>query len=383
MASNLKSLPVDESSRVEADLVQLARLALNGRDADISLFLRRLVRRYGDERQDLSRRLLELLRERGNGLDVVRGSSAPVPVDTDTRLHLVRQDDSPFLAVDPIFEDQVGDRLAALVEERRRGDLLAAEGLLPSKSALFVGPPGVGKSLAARWLARELDVPLLTLDLSAVMSSFLGRTGTNVRRVLDYARQFSCVLLLDELDAVAKRRDDVTEIGELKRLVTVLLQEVDDWPGTSVLLAASNHPTLLDPAVWRRFDLVIDFPLPERVQLKQAVSLFLAHPDVPDELITVLAEVMVGASYNDVERAMLSIRRDSAINGRPVVDGLQRMVQDHCKALTTQQRVKIAAMLVETGQLTQRKASEVTGVSRDTIRRHITSPKPEADPTAD
>jgi SpoVK/Ycf46/Vps4 family AAA+-type ATPase len=383
MASNITPLPVDESSRIEADLVQLARLAVNGRDADIPLFLRRLVRRYGAERPDLSRRLLDLLRERGNGLDVVRGASAPVPVDTDTRLHLVRQDDSPFLAVEPIFGAEVGNRLTALVEERRRGDLLAAEGLLPSKSALFVGPPGVGKSLAARWLARELDVPLLTLDLSAVMSSFLGRTGTNVRRVLDYARQFSCVLLLDELDAVAKRRDDVTEIGELKRLVTVLLQEVDDWPATSVLLAASNHPALLDPAVWRRFDMAIDFPLPERVQLKQAIRLFLAHPDVPDELITLLAEVMAGASYNDVERAMLSIRRDSAINGRSVVDGLQRMVQNHCKALTTQQRVKIATTLVETGHLTQRKASEVTGVSRDTIRRHITSPKREGDPVAD
>ena len=207
------------------------------------------------------------------------------------------------------------------------------------------------------------------------MSSFLGRTGTNVRRVLDYARQFSCVLLLDELDAVAKRRDDVTEIGELKRLVTVLLQEVDDWPGTSVLLGASNHPGLLDPAVWRRFDMVIDFPLPDQSQLQQAIGLFLADPAIPDELIALMAEVMTGVSYSDVEHAMLSIRRDSAIHGHSVVDGLQRMIEDRCKALNASQRVKIAVGLVETGQLTQRKASEVTGVSRDTIRRRLSSAK--------
>ena len=97
----------------------------------------------------------------------------------------------------------------------------------PTRSALFTGPPGVGKTLAAKWMARELGQPLAILDLSAVMSSFLGRTGSNVRAVLDFARDRRCILLLDEFDAVAKRRDDTSEIGELKRLVTVLLQEID------------------------------------------------------------------------------------------------------------------------------------------------------------
>src|SRR6185312_4478786 len=156
----------------------LARLALSGRDTDVPIFLRRLARRYGSAQPHLSRRLLDLVREHGNGVSVARGAVTPVPVDTDTRLHLVRQDSAPFLAFEPIFAARVGDALTSLVEERRQADRLTSAGLLPSKSALFVGPPGVGKSLAARWLARELDVPFLTLDLSAVMSSFLGRTGT-------------------------------------------------------------------------------------------------------------------------------------------------------------------------------------------------------------
>ena len=94
----------------------------------------------------------------------------------------------------------------------------------------------------------------------------LGRTGANLRQVLDYAKQTPGVLLLDELDAVAKRRDDDAEIGELKRLVTVLLQEIDDWPPGNLLLAATNHPELLDPAAWRRFEAVLEFePLPPEV----------------------------------------------------------------------------------------------------------------------
>ena len=153
MTSDIGSVAMDESSRVETDLVHLARLALNGRDADVPIFLRRLVRRYGSDRPDLSRRLLDLVRERGNGVGLARGAVTPVPVDTDTRLHLVRQDNSPFLAFEPIFPAEVGDALAALVEERRQVDRLTEAGLLPSKSALFVGLPGVGKSLAARWLA--------------------------------------------------------------------------------------------------------------------------------------------------------------------------------------------------------------------------------------
>jgi SpoVK/Ycf46/Vps4 family AAA+-type ATPase len=125
--------------------------------------------------------------------------------------------------------------LDQILSERRREEELFKQGLSPTRSIIFTGPPGVGKTLAARWVARELQRPLLTLDLSAVMSSFLGRTGANVRHVLDYAKTVNGVLLLDELDSIAKRRDDATDVRELKLLVTVLLQEIDDGPATGLL----------------------------------------------------------------------------------------------------------------------------------------------------
>ena len=140
-----------------------------------------------------------------------------------------------------------------------------------------MGPPGVGKTLTARWLAAQLKVPLYVLDLTAVMSSLLGKSG-NLRAAIDFAKREPCVLLLDEIDAIAKRRSDDSDVGELKRLVTVILQEVDEWPASSVLLAATNHPELIDPALWRRFDLVVQFKTPDEQAVKEAIKRFLG-PD--------------------------------------------------------------------------------------------------------
>ena len=103
-------------------------------------------------------------------------------------------------------------------------------------------------------LASRIGVPLVSIDLASVVSSFLGTSGRNIRVAFDYAKSGQCVLLLDEFDALAKRRDDDTDIGELKRIVNVVLLELDRWPDTSLLVAATNHPQLLDPAVGRRFD---------------------------------------------------------------------------------------------------------------------------------
>jgi len=153
-----------------------------------------------------------------------------LPVDVDTRLELLRRDLVAAPEVEPTWPEEVEAQLTEVIEERSREKDLSAAGLAPTRSMLFVGPPGVGKTLAARWLASRLRWPLLTLDLAAVMNSFLGRTGTNLRTVLDYARKAQSILFLDEFDAIAKRRDDASDVGELKRLVTVLLQEVEECP---------------------------------------------------------------------------------------------------------------------------------------------------------
>lgn len=351
------------------EIVHMARLAMAGRPQDVQAYIRRLARRYQGKLPGIATELTELLREGPTRQSPLRReATAPVPVDLESRLQLLRIEETPVVEVEPIWEGRVKSALDQILSERRRDEELFKQGLFPTRSIIFTGPPGVGKTLAARWIARELHRPLLTLDLSAVMSSFLGRTGANVRHVLDYAKGVNGVLLLDELDSIAKRRDDTTDVGELKRLVTVLLQEIDDWPATGLLIAATNHSELLDPAVWRRFEMRVDFPMPTDESVRRAIETFLGSNRASAEWNDVLAVALRGLSFSDIEREVMLARRAAITRDTPLEEALSRVVQNRVEPLPRRERGQIAMWLTEAG-ISQRQVHELTGVSRDTIRK--------------
>lgn len=363
---------VDEFDAVQGSLVQLARLSLSGRQQDSSLFLQRLARRFRDSEPRLAEALVAMLREAPTRSSPLRRSTAaPVPVDSDSRLSLVRVEDPPAIDAAPILPPAVHQRLRQLIDERRRSDQLAEVGLAPTRTALLLGPPGVGKTMAARWLAAELGVPFLVLDLSAVMSSLLGRTGVNLRHVLDYAKAQNCVLLVDELDSIGKRRNDDADIGELKRLVNVLLQQLDDWPVVGgLLMGATNHPELLDPALWRRFESTIELPLPDLDARQTAVHRF-TNGLVTPEQEAVLARAFGGSSFSDIETAVNRAQRAFALGYGPLEDCLLDVCAEHMDALGAPERRQLAVSLVRDLGVSQRRAHEFTGVSRDTIRKAV------------
>lgn len=369
---------MDESKEKDKDLVQLSRLALAGRPQDVQTYVLRMSRKYQKLLPELGEQLNQLVQQAPTRQSPLRSEGvASIPVDRDSRLQLLRHEPPGNLAVEPIWSHEVANQLHQIVSEHRRSSELLDQGLSPARTAILTGPPGVGKTLAARWIATQLDRPLLTLDLSAVMSSFLGRTGTNVRHVLDYAKGVSCVLLLDELDAIAKRRDDAQEVGELKRLVTVLLQEIDDWPEGGLLVAASNHQELLDPAVWRRFEMHIEFGMPDLPAVKQAIQLFLGEtPALNPAWSNALTGLLHDRSFSDIERELKRLRRSAILNNCSLEQLFPRFVRQHIEGQPKSTKKGIALRLAAAG-LSQRAINELTGLSRDTIRRMT----PEDDPS--
>lgn len=369
---------------LDGDFVQLVRLALSEQTEDVRLFVARLVRKYRSVKPDLAEQLNLYLRSKParSGSSPMRKVNRPpipdqaLPIDDESRLSLLKVFKDKPNTVKPLLSTELEETLSQLIQERRQSERLTSLGLRPTRSAIFLGPPGVGKTLTARWLAAQLEVPFYVLDLTAVMSSLLGKTGANLRSALDFAKQIPCVLLLDEIDAIAKRRSDDSDIGELKRLVTVMLQEVDEWPATGLLLAATNHPELIDPALWRRFDLVIKFNLPEISAIKEAIKQFLG-PDFPvfGRWIDILSLTFNGESFSDIERAIQRFRRALALGTASDADLIEEFIKSRALTLERQSRIELAVLLAKQTRLSQHAISDITGVSRDTIRKYVGAKK--------
>jgi SpoVK/Ycf46/Vps4 family AAA+-type ATPase len=376
-----------ETIDTSEDLAQLARLAVNEQTEDVRLFVARLVRKYRGIKPDLAEQMDQYLRSKpSRSSGVMRKSSrkeepsSPMPVDNESRMSLLKVFHDEPGAVQLLLSPELDENFSQIIQERKQSERLASLGLHPTRSAIFVGKPGVGKTLTARWLASKLGLPLYVLDLTTVMSSLLGKTGSNLRAALDFSKRSPCVLLLDEIDAIAKKRSDDTDVGELKRLVTVMLQEVDEWPASGLLLAATNHPELIDPALWRRFDLVIEFKLPGSEQVREAITQFLG-PDLPvfKRWLDILVLIFNGESFSDIERSIQRFRRTLALSAASDSDVIEELVKSKALTLEQKQRIDVAIGLAQQTKLSQHKISEITGVSRDTIRKYTSVKNPATD----
>lgn len=244
-----------------------------------------------------------------------------MPANKDSGLSLLEMRSVIREQQDIVLSDAAKSALEEIIQEHNRADLLRSYGLKPVQKLLFFGPPGCGKTLAAEVLASALSLPLVVVRLDSVISSFLGETASNLRKVFDYIAEHPTVALFDEFDALTKDRGDSADHGELKRSVNAVLQMMDSYRGNSILVATTNYESLLDKAVWRRFDEAIAFEKPNLEQIKRLLSLKTSGVRRNFEPTdTKIASLFKGMSHADIERVLRRAVKEMVLTGKEFLE---------------------------------------------------------------
>lgn len=249
----------------------------------------------------------------GEPSKIIHFGSLPRDPDRDALLVEMRE---PVRSLDElVFTPAIRGSLRRIEQEFRGRDAIAGLGLHPRSRLIFVGPPGCGKTVCAEALAGSLGMKLLYARFDGIVSSYLGETATNLRRVFTFAAQQNAILFFDEFDALGKRRDDPHEVGELKRVISSFLQILDAHPRDKFVVAASNHQGMLDEALWRRFDDVLEFPMPKAADLVVLLQLRLRPVSTTGLDLRKAAAKMRGFSFADAERVCHEAMKALAMRG--------------------------------------------------------------------
>jgi len=321
------------------------------------------------------------------GNEVMHESLQP-PLDKETGSPLCDIDLAPWRGGEKPFHDATTQALIEDISaEWRAPEVLRRLDVDVSRTCLIYGPPGSGKTMTARYLAGLLRMPLVTARIDGLVSSFLGTSSRNIANLFNFANRYNCVLLLDEFDALAKVRDDPQEIGEIKRVVNSLLQNLDARANKGVTIAITNHSQLLDPAVWRRFEAHVHLPAPTPAGRSALLTRFLAPVPVDPALLKIavcLTDGWTGAQLLSLAKGVkrrLAVR-DQALTAANVFEALRIVLAREAAAVENSaykalaesvEAFMIYAREKEGLRLTQAEWANFTGVHQTTMSRRARS----------
>jgi len=355
-------------------IARIVQAGLEGKHHDLETAALTLVRLLRSTDPAEAKKISDVLGYYAVGSSPARGLGiSQAPTDSDSKMEMATiippSNNSPI----PVLNNALDDKVKNFLRERQNANQLTEAGLTPSSSLLFVGPPGTGKTMLAHYIASKLNKPLVILDLATSVSSFLGKTGQNLKKVLTFAKNEGAVLLLDEFDAIAKRRDDNSDLGELKRVVNILLVELESWPSSSVLIATSNHPKLLDPAIWRRFDDVLYFDLPSLNQIESILVNKIENLNNNKDLKKIFIHGLDGESTAEVSRFADKLHRRMLLNQQNIKEAgltlLGEYISQRDKKIKKDFFINFKKILGN--RISVRKISELTGVPKSTIQSYL------------
>jgi hypothetical protein len=380
----------------------LCRVGLEGNDPRFRQQVERLrdrVRKEGDQKSaSVLERLLaaagsdhtltpsavEVSRTLVTG-DELTGNVHP-PSDRETSVPLAEVILDPAVGKPaPIYTETLKLALDAMLNEWKRVETLRAMGVEPSRSCLIYGPPGTGKTLTAFWLAAQLRLPVVNARIDGLVSSFLGTTARNIANLFAFANRYRCVLVLDEFDAMAKMRDDPHEVGEIKRVVNTLLQNLDSRAGTGLTIAITNHDTLLDTAVWRRFENHIRIDLPDERTRVEMLQAFLRPLHINEDVVKTLAFLVGDRSGSFLKNFADALKRVLALETKDMSSaGVIRAAKSFVPRMAVEaapsspvrlfmdhEAYFVGALLASGFSIRQASLAEMFEVSQSTISRYL------------
>ncbi|MCY4592261.1 MAG: ATP-binding protein [Alphaproteobacteria bacterium] len=247
-----------------------------------------------------------------------RGLDSPVPIGRPRgELAMLLEDSYPTARLgDMILGKELSDQIRRVIREQRHAGRILEHGLAPRRKLLLLGPSGTGKTMTASVLAGELGLPLLQVRLDGLITKFMGETAAKLRQVFDAIGRTRGVYFFDEFDAVGSQRGLANDVGEIRRVLNSFLLMIEQDRSHSIVMAATNHPDLLDPALFRRFDDVLHYELPDQSQVARLLKMRLANCTAKATRWAGLGEAGLGLSYAEVTRAADEVLKDALINQR-------------------------------------------------------------------
>ncbi len=318
---------------IYTEIIKIIEGGLKREPQKVIQYAKKLADKFAEEgNQQLAKGIRNILENRGASTLSMQELLTTAPVDAETRMSTV----DVFNPVDANFQvilpETIERKVADFIKVIENQDKIKSHGIPLQSTLLLYGLPGVGKTTIAKYISWKTKLPLVTARLDALVSSLLGNTSKNIRKVFEYADSKPCILFLDEFDAIAKARDDQHEMGELKRVINSLLQNIDVFSQNNVLIAATNHPDLLDKAIWRRFNTVIEVSHPGIDGVHKLLELYLGS--YPNDLLTdkrkneKIVQILSKKTPADIKSIITNAITQSVINGKKSITAEDILIEN-------------------------------------------------------